>query len=196
MNRASTIFETTRNYIAVRPELVEGLDGRCCVNSSARLCFDRLSTNGITVGSQAPIRKVYPQARGFSLLEILVAFTLMALAMGILMQIFSRGVNGATIADQYSRAAMLAESKLATLGLDSALQEGESSGKFDDTFAWRLTVAPYVDPTPKDPALGNIDVDALLPLRLFDVALTVSFATDDGRARNVVFNTLQLAPKT
>jgi general secretion pathway protein I len=153
---------------------------------------------GTTIYESAPtFSRLAPcKSRGFSLLEILVAFTLMALALGILMAIFSRGVNGATIADQYARAAMLAESKLATLGIADTLQEGETGGKFDDAYAWRLSVSPYVDPAPKDPALGNIDVDAMLPVRLYNVALTISFATDDGRTREVLFNTLQLAPKT
>lgn len=55
---------------------------------------------------------------GFTLLEILVALTLLALAMGIIMQIFSRGVNGADLADRYAKAAMLAESRLASVGIE------------------------------------------------------------------------------
>ena len=139
-------------------------------------------------------------ALGFSILEILVAFTLLALAMGILMQIFSRGVNGAGLADQYAKATMMAESKLATVGIENVLQEGETTGKFDDRFQWRLQVTPYVDPTPKDPAAlaatGGVDIESLMAVRLFDVSLTVSFQSDDNRDRQVTLNTLLIGGKT
>ena len=41
--------------------------------------------------------------------------------MGVLMQIFSSGVNGATLADRYAKAAMYAESKLAGVGVETEL---------------------------------------------------------------------------
>ncbi len=80
---------------------------------------------------------------GFSLLEILVAFTLLAIVMAILMRIFSGGVNNADIADRYARAAMYAESRLASVGVEETLAEGETSGQFDDDFAWQLSVRLY-----------------------------------------------------
>jgi general secretion pathway protein I len=139
------------------------------------------------------------RSSGFSLLEILVAFTLLAVALGVLMQVFSRGVNGASLSDQYARAAMLGESKLAAVGIDSALQEGDSNGRFDDEFAWSLSVTPYVDPTPPDPAvtaaLGATDVDSLMSVRLYNVVLSVTFTGADARPRVVTFNTIQLAPR-
>ena len=126
--------------------------------------------------------------------------------MGILLQIFSRGVNGAGLAEQYAKATMLAESKLATVGVDGVLQDGETNGRFDDDFQWRMIVLPYVDQTPKDPATttlavtntagNNIDVESLMPTRLYDVSLTVSFQSDDNRDRQVTLNTLLIGAKT
>ena len=134
--------------------------------------------------------------RGFSLLEILVAFTLLALAMGILMQIFSRGVNGAGLADKYAKATMMAESKLAAVGVESVLQAGETTGKFDDDFQWRLSIAPYVEPAAKDATVNPVDIEALMATRLYEVALTVSFQSDDSRERQVTLNTLMIGAKT
>ena len=85
------------------------------------------------------------RAQGFSLLEVLVAFTLFSLAMAVLMQIFSRGVNGAALADHYAKATMYAESKLASVGLEESLKEGLNSGKFDDGFAWQVSIKPFQD---------------------------------------------------
>jgi prepilin-type N-terminal cleavage/methylation domain-containing protein len=162
--------------------------------------------------------------KGFTLLEVLVAFTLLAVSMGVLMQIFSKGVTGADVADRYAKAAMLAESKLATVGVEEALQEGETTGSFNDDFAWRLSVRPYVTTTePRTYStvelqaqaagtltnnpnvglsagaatqLGNIDIESLLPVRLFEVELAVAFRTDDGRERVVTLNTMKIGART
>jgi len=164
---------------------------------------------------------------GFTLLEVLVAFTLLALAMGIIMQIFSRGVNGADLADRYAKAAMLAESKLATVGVAEALAEGDYNGQFDDNFAWTMTVRAYASatepptpstletaalanaqatgaggtiastlaPTAPTTTLGNVDIDSLLFVRLYEVELSVAFTTDDGRSRAVTVNTMKIGPR-
>ena len=164
---------------------------------------------------------------GFTLLEILVAFTLLALAMGIIMQIFSRGVNGADLADRYAKAAMLAESKLAAIGIEEVLAEGSYNGQFDDNFAWTMSVRAYISavepatlstletnalanaqvtgvggtiastltPTAASTTLGNVDIDALMFVRLYEVELSVAFTTDDGRQRMVTLNTMKIGPR-
>ena len=133
-------------------------------------------------------------AEGFSLLEILVAFTLLALAMGVLMQIFSRGVNGAALADRYAKATMHAESKLATVGVEDQLKETTASGKFDDDFTWGLVVRPYQDPLPKEQSV--VDFEKLMPTQLYEIELKVNFTADDRRERVVKLSTLRLGPKT
>ena len=132
--------------------------------------------------------------QGFSLLEILVAFTLLALAMGVLMQIFSRGVNGATLADRYAKATMYAESKLASVGIEESLKESSASGKFDDDFSWALSVRPYRDPFPKEQSVA--DFEKLMPTQLYEIDLKVSFTPDDRRERVFNLSTLRLGPKT
>lgn len=132
--------------------------------------------------------------QGFSLLEILVAFTLLAVAMGVLMQIFSRGVNGATLADRYAKATMYAESKLASVGIEESLKESSASGKFDDDFSWALSVRPYEDPFPKEQSVA--DFEKLMPTQLYEIDLKVSFTPDDRRERVFNLSTLRLGPKT
>lgn len=143
---------------------------------------------------RANARVLPKRSGGFSLLEILVAFTLLAVAMGVLMQIFSSGVNGATLADRYAKATMYAESKLATVGIEEALKEGSAAGKFDDDFSWSVVVRPYQDPFPKEPSV--IDYEKLMPSQLFEIALKVTFTPDDRRERVVNLSTLRIGPKT
>ena len=138
-------------------------------------------------------RSTLQNAKGFSLLEILVALTLLALAMGVLMQIFSRGVNSAALADRYAKATMYAESKLATIGVEQELKETAATGKFDDDFSWGLVVRPYLDPNPKEPSV--IDYEKLMPTQLFEIELKVTFMADDQRERAVNLSTLRVGPK-
>ena len=159
-------------------------------------CIDRLSTrfpaaNGLE--RRANRRSAFVRVEGFSLLEILVAFTLLAVAMGVLMQIFSRGVNGATIADRYAKATMYAESKLATVGTEQELKESNAVGKFDDDFSWALVVRPYLDPMPKEQSV--IDYEKLMPTQLYEIDLKVAFTADDHRERVVSLSTLRLGAK-
>ena len=131
--------------------------------------------------------------RGFSLLEILVAFTLFAVAMGVLMQIFSRGVNGAMLADHYAKATMYAESRLAAIGLEETIKEGTTSGKFDDNYAWQVTVKPYQDPAPREQMA--IDFEKQYFAQLYEIETKVTFFTDDRKERVVTLSTLQLGPR-
>ena len=87
--------------------------------------------------------RVIARVNGFSLLEILVAFTLLAVVMATLMALFSRGVNNADVANRYAKAAIFAESKLAALGVEVSISEGETSGQLDNDFAWQLAIKAY-----------------------------------------------------
>lgn len=135
-------------------------------------------------------------ARGFSLLEILVAFIVLALAMTILMQIFSTSLNGATITDKYARATMIAESKLAAVGVEEVLKEGGASGTTDDGFSWAVDIKPYVEAvTDATPANNPANYEQLLYVKLFQVVLNVSFDADDRKKRTVTLSKLLVGPR-
>ena len=157
--------------------------------------MNRAFPAGVRVKSNSPLRGSMRGVRGFSLLEVLVAFTLFAVALGVLMQIFSRGVNGASLADHYAKATMYAESKLAAVGLEEAIKEGTSSGKFDDeTYAWQVSIKPYIDTTPREQM--SIDFEKQYFAQLYEIETRVTFATDDRKERVVTLSTLQFGPRT
>ncbi len=78
---------------------------------------------------------------GFTLLEVLVAFSILALSLGVLMRLFSGSLHNTLETDRYVAAADLAESLLARAGrewpLDALPPEGEEDG-----FRWRLQASP------------------------------------------------------
>ncbi len=83
--------------------------------------------------------------RGFSLLEVMVAFTILAMLLGALFRVFNAGMHAASAGDRYTRATVIAQSKLASLGPESPIVEGVSSGNTVDDFHWRISIGPYTD---------------------------------------------------
>src|SRR5258708_40027304 len=84
---------------------------------------------------------------GFSLLEVLVAFVILALVGTALFRTFGLSLNNAGLADEYSRAAVYAESRLAAAGLDFPLRQTSDQGTSDDgKYAWSTKVENYVPP--------------------------------------------------
>ena len=72
--------------------------------------------------------RTHLRARGFSLLEVLVAFVILSLVATALFRLFGGALNNASAADDYSRAALLAESVLAETAA-GPLREGGAAGQ-------------------------------------------------------------------
>lgn len=86
-------------------------------------------------------------AGGFTLLEVIIAFALLALALTLLLGSLSGASRQIRHADHASRAALHAQSLLAQAGVGEILQPGRSEGKFADSeYRWALDVSPYQDP--------------------------------------------------
>jgi general secretion pathway protein I len=129
-----------------------------------------------------------PRQCGFSLLEVLVAFAILALSLGVLMQIFSRATISTMTTAQYSRAVALAESRLAAVGNAIPLKEGGVSGDPEDGFAWELGIAPFaLGDTPVEPGMAV----GVLPVAAYRVTVTVLWR-DGARARRLSLSTLRL----
>jgi general secretion pathway protein I len=74
---------------------------------------------------------------------VLVAFAILALSLGVLLQIFSRAMNTTALSETYSRAVSLAEAKLNSVGADIPLEEGVHSGDPEDGMDWIVNIEPY-----------------------------------------------------
>ena len=89
------------------------------------------------------------RARGFTLLEVLVAFVILAVGMGLLLAMLSRGLNQVRRAQDETEASLHAQSLLDSLGVIEALAEGERSGDFEGgRYRYRLQVREVEDPAP------------------------------------------------
>jgi general secretion pathway protein I len=130
---------------------------------------------------------------GFSLLEVLAAFVVLALVGTALFRIFSGALGNASLSDEYSRATLYAESRLASPGVETPLREGVQQGTSDDgKYAWAARIAPYRPPG------STPDLDAavdLMPVRLWRIAVTVSWPGVGGNDRSVALATVRIAAK-
>ena len=121
---------------------------------------------------------------GFTLIEVLVAFTIAAVLLVALLRSFGAGLAGGTRADNYTVATTLAESALEALG---------TSEKLSDGFRSERAVGPYevVSSARYYPAPSGID-PAKLYVVPYDVAVTVSWR-QGPRAQSVTLRTIRLA---
>lgn len=79
---------------------------------------------------------------GFTLLETLVALTILAISLGVIYQIFGTSMRNMQYSKDYSYARMLAESKLSEIGKGIPVIEGAFEGDFNDKYYWFMDVDP------------------------------------------------------
>ena len=91
---------------------------------------------------------------GFTLVELVAAFVIFALGFGILMSILTDNIHVTRESADITRAALWAQSLIDMQGVGESLQEGSSSGRFDDNYTWQMNVAK-IQP-PEEPQSGSV----------------------------------------
>jgi general secretion pathway protein I len=128
---------------------------------------------------------------GFVLLEVVIAFVVAALALGVLYQAALTGLHATRTAARYEQALSRARSRLVIAEHGSPLVAGDMQGDDGGGFHWRLHVAP-IDATavrPFDPA--GLRHAPEFQLTLFAVSVWVSW-DDFGIERSVRLDTQQI----
>ena len=98
-------------------------------------------------------------ARGFTLIEVLVALAIAGLGLALLVAATGSGLESTTAADRYVQAVSLAQSRLAQVGRSLPLKKGSFSGDEGRGFRWRVAIAePVAQPAPGKLALYPVTV--------------------------------------
>ena len=121
--------------------------------------------------------------QGYTLIEVLVAFVIMALALTVLLRIFSGGVRNVAVSADYAQAVLIAESRLATAGIDDTLAPGETDGVENGRFRWTRVVTDY------EPAFDYRST--IKGLHAYHVTISVTWPNGD-KERRVELNTVRL----
>jgi general secretion pathway protein I len=124
--------------------------------------------------------KTVQQNNGFSLLEVLVAFSITAMAVTVIMQIYAKGTTSAILGEDYAQASLIAESKLTSLQLEEDLDDAVLSGVELDKYNWEIVLEDFIDENPAESPL----------IAIKEVTLTVKWESR-GQERRLHLQTLR-----
>jgi type II secretory pathway pseudopilin PulG len=127
---------------------------------------------------------------GFTLIENVVAFVMRSLVLVTSFEIFTGGMRRAADLEDYSRALLLAQSKLAATGTEEQLKEGDVQGDSEDRrYHWAVSVRRTDEGAP---AAGQPNNN---PYALFRVDVRVGWVGADSRERSMSLSTLALGSR-
>jgi len=122
---------------------------------------------------------------GFTLLEVLVAFVILALVMGVLTRILSLSMRSLQSAGHYQQALQLAESQLAEVGARlTARRNQRLQGKFQEPYSWEAEIEPY--------EFANQSLSAEPSSRVSPRLIRVTVSWGERSAQQVTLSTIRL----
>ena len=127
--------------------------------------------------------RLHRAPRGFSLIEVIAALLLLAIAFTALMKVAGGAIELTHRAAQRSVAAMWARSLLDSAFVTEPIQAGTRAGRFDDQYRWQLQVTRWSPPGKPVPNP---------PLQLYRLDLDVSW-NGVGHPQHARFSTLRAA---
>ncbi|MEE4173247.1 MAG: prepilin-type N-terminal cleavage/methylation domain-containing protein [Xanthomonadales bacterium] len=132
-------------------------------------------------------RRFPARQRGFTLLEVLLAFVVFALTFATVLEIVAASTRSTVRAKDYSEAALLAQSLAEQLGSDLPIEAGSYSGETEDGIAWIIEITDFEglgDDTRTPELAGEIGT------RLYWVDMTLSWGREPRPGR-ATFTTLR-----
>lgn len=125
--------------------------------------------------------------RGFTLLEVLLAFVIFALTFATVLEIVAASTRSTVRAGAYSEAALLAQSLAEQLGTEMPIEAASYSGETEAGIAWVIEITDFegLGEDTRTPELaGEIGT------RLYWVDMTLSWGTEP-RSGAATFTTLR-----
>ena len=124
--------------------------------------------------------------RGFTLIETLVALSVLGIALAVVMELFSGGLRSARLSDDYTRAAIYGREKMEEILSGGTLTEGSLEGDIGDTFTWKATIS-RLEP-PEEEAEKT-------PFDIYRVKLQILWGPDEKK-KSFDLNTMKITEKS
>lgn len=122
---------------------------------------------------------------GFTLIEILVAISILAISLVVIFQLFSGGLKSSRLSEEYTRAIFHAREKMEEILIPKELSEGELQGEFEDSFRWKSEIVRIEDPE---------EDDKELPFTMFNIKVDVMWGEGD-KERRFEISTMKVVEK-
>ncbi len=119
--------------------------------------------------------------RGFSLIELLVAFTISAIALTVMFQIYVKGTTSSILGEEYAQAISIAESRLAMASVEQYINNSPYEGIALNKYQWTVSVTDFE---------SNGASDELNAITLKEVNVNVAWHSR-GRNRHINLNTIK-----
>jgi general secretion pathway protein I len=124
------------------------------------------------------------KAGGFTLIEVLVAFTIAALMLGSLSQVFSTGIGAAALANADKEALLIAQSSLDEVGVGELLVPRETTDRVSDKYTRTVIVRARAEPG------SNIKIGP--QLLTFEVEVVIAWKSG-LQSRSISLQTMRLS---
>jgi len=111
---------------------------------------------------------------GFTLIEILVAISILAISLVVILQLFSGGLKSSRLSDEYTRGIFHAREKMGEILLSKDLSEGETEGEFADLFRWKCLVERIE---------SGEENEEKLPFNMFNIKVDIIWNVGDREKR-------------
>ena len=125
--------------------------------------------------------------RGFTLLEVLLAFLVFALSFAAVLEILSGSIRNTVRAREYTEAALIAQSVMGQVGLDIPLESGGGGSGESGNYNWELTVENYEASSDTE---HSVQLAELTGIELLEVELVISTG-QASRERSYEFSTVK-----
>ena len=122
---------------------------------------------------------------GFTLIEILVAISILSISLVVIFQLFSGGLKSSRLSDEYTRGIFHAREKMGEILLSQDLSEGETGGEFSDSFRWKSLVERIES--------GEEDEEKL-PFNMFNIKVDIIWDVGD-REKHFQVSTMKMVEK-
>ena len=138
------------------------------------------------------MKRPSPFQRGFTLLEILVAVTILAVSFTAIFRLYGGTLRNIERSERHARAAVLGGEKLEELLAQSPFPPAAAQGAFpgNPDYSYKTAVEEYQEPVGRKEK--NAPRDAAERVALYRLAVTVEWK-DGNAAKELVLSTLKAA---
>ena len=136
-------------------------------------------------GSIAYAPRLSASNDGFTLIEILVAISILAISLVVILQLFSGGLKSSRLSGEYTRGIFHAREKMGEVLLSKEVSAGETEGEFSDSFRWKCQIE-LIEGVEED--------EEKLPFNMFNIKVDIIWDVG-GKEKRFQVSTMKVIEK-